>query len=118
MRVPCVNQQENLRMLSRSVSVSISGGPRPALHPYHTGPGGVCQTLGDFFAIPLDIIPPGGIYCYQSKNTPRGDKTKHKLLQEDLNMSDCKHSADVTRRLARISGQVNGIREMVQSGRP
>ena len=33
-------------------------------------------------------------------------------------MSDCKQSADVTRRLARISGQVNGIREMVQSGRP
>lgn len=33
-------------------------------------------------------------------------------------MSDCKHSANVTRRLARISGQVNGIREMVESGRP
>lgn len=31
---------------------------------------------------------------------------------------DCKHSADVNRRLARISGQVNGIREMVNEGRP
>ena len=30
---------------------------------------------------------------------------------------DCKHSADVTRRLARIAGQVNGIREMVLAGR-
>lgn len=33
-------------------------------------------------------------------------------------MSECKHSADVTRRLARISGQVSGIRAMVQEGRP
>ena len=31
---------------------------------------------------------------------------------------DCKHSADVNRRLARISGQVKGIREMVNEGRP
>ena len=30
----------------------------------------------------------------------------------------CKHSADVNRRLARISGQLNGIREMVNEGRP
>lgn len=30
---------------------------------------------------------------------------------------DCNHSQDVTRRLARIAGQVNGIREMVQEGR-
>lgn len=29
----------------------------------------------------------------------------------------CSHSDDVTRRLARISGQVNGIREMVNEGR-
>ena len=29
----------------------------------------------------------------------------------------CTHSADVTRRLARISGQVNGIRAMVNEGR-
>ncbi len=29
----------------------------------------------------------------------------------------CKHSGDVTRRLARINGQVNGIREMVNEGR-
>lgn len=33
-------------------------------------------------------------------------------------MAECKHSVDVTRRLARISGQINGIREMVNSGRP
>lgn len=32
-------------------------------------------------------------------------------------MSECTHSADVTRRLARINGQVNGIREMVNEGR-
>ena len=31
---------------------------------------------------------------------------------------DCKHSADVNRRLARISGQVKGIQEMVKEGRP
>ena len=30
----------------------------------------------------------------------------------------CQHSADVNRRLARISGQLNGIREMVNEGRP
>ena len=29
----------------------------------------------------------------------------------------CKHSEDVTRRLARIAGQVNGIRDMVENGR-
>lgn len=33
-------------------------------------------------------------------------------------MSDCNHSADITRRLNRISGQINGIREMVNDGRP
>ncbi len=32
-------------------------------------------------------------------------------------MSHCTHSADVTRRLARISGQLNGIRSMVDEGR-
>lgn len=32
-------------------------------------------------------------------------------------MSECSHSPDVTRRLARISGQLNGIREMVNEGR-
>lgn len=32
-------------------------------------------------------------------------------------MSVCNHTPDVTRRLARISGQVNGIREMVREGR-
>lgn len=31
---------------------------------------------------------------------------------------DCKHSTAVTQRLARIAGQVNGIREMVEEGRP
>lgn len=31
---------------------------------------------------------------------------------------DCKHSENVTQRLARIAGQVSGIREMVQEGRP
>ncbi len=31
---------------------------------------------------------------------------------------DCKHSAGVNRRLARISGQVKGIQEMVKEGRP
>ncbi len=30
----------------------------------------------------------------------------------------CKHSEGVTQRLARIAGQVNGIREMVEEGRP
>ncbi len=32
-------------------------------------------------------------------------------------MSECTHSPDVTRRLARINGQLNGIREMVHEGR-
>lgn len=31
---------------------------------------------------------------------------------------DCKHSTSVTHRLARISGQINGIRDMVEEGRP
>lgn len=31
---------------------------------------------------------------------------------------DCKHSTNVTHRLARITGQLNGIREMVEEGRP
>ena len=30
---------------------------------------------------------------------------------------DCKHSQSVTQRLARIAGQVNGIRDMVEEGR-
>lgn len=30
----------------------------------------------------------------------------------------CKHSQSVTQRLARIAGQVNGIRAMVEEGRP
>lgn len=29
----------------------------------------------------------------------------------------CSHSADVTRRLARIAGQINGVQEMVREGR-
>ena len=31
---------------------------------------------------------------------------------------ECKHSSGVTQRLARIAGQVNGIRDMVEEGRP
>ncbi len=31
---------------------------------------------------------------------------------------DCKHSTNITNRLARITGQLNGIREMVEEGRP
>ena len=31
---------------------------------------------------------------------------------------ECTHSQNVTQRLARIAGQVNGIREMVEEGRP
>ena len=30
---------------------------------------------------------------------------------------ECKHSQNVTQRLARIAGQVNGIRDMVEEGR-
>lgn len=30
---------------------------------------------------------------------------------------ECKHSPDVTKRLSRIAGQVNGVREMVEGGR-
>ena len=32
-------------------------------------------------------------------------------------MMECTHSQDAARRLARIAGQVNGIREMVTNGR-
>ena len=31
---------------------------------------------------------------------------------------ECKHSSGGTQRLARIAGQVNGIRDMVEEGRP
>ena len=30
---------------------------------------------------------------------------------------DCTHSQDLTRRLARVGGQINGIKEMVNDGR-
>lgn len=30
---------------------------------------------------------------------------------------ECKHSQDATRRLARIAGQIGGIKDMVESGR-
>lgn len=30
---------------------------------------------------------------------------------------DCKHTQDVQKRLSRIAGQVNGIKEMVENGR-
>ena len=30
---------------------------------------------------------------------------------------ECKHSVDATRRLSRIAGQVNGIKDMVEGGR-
>lgn len=37
-------------------------------------------------------------------------------IKESDNMS-LEHSSDVTRRLARIAGQINGIRDMVEDGR-
>lgn len=30
---------------------------------------------------------------------------------------DCKHTSDVTKRLSRIAGQVNGIKDMVENNR-
>ena len=42
---------------------------------------------------------------------PRQNGTGRKTME-------CKHSSGVTQRLARIAGQVNGIRDMVEEGRP
>ena len=45
-------------------------------------------------------------------------KTAGPCGQTGRKTMECKHSSGVTQRLARIAGQVNGIRDMVEEGRP
>ena len=63
---------------------------------------GILQIDGRVFRL-LPGVPP--------RQNGRCGQTGRKTME-------CKHSSGVTQRLARIAGQVNGIRDMVEEGRP
>ena len=56
--------------------------------------------------------------CFGFCRAFRPVKTAGPCGQTGRKTMECKHSSGVTQRLARIAGQVNGIRDMVEEGRP